>query len=165
MKPKLFTFIVLSILFQCIDAVASDSNQPNCNLNYLVIEHLDGNVFDYSFDENPKLSFSYDELCITSGHYSVTYPYNSLRRYYFKEGEQSSIEVPKTKMSISFKGDCLHISLEKSNEIIYIYSSIGAIIHSALTDSNGEVLINFQDFDSGLYIIKCLDISTKIYKK
>lgn len=155
--------IITSLLVGLSTLLAGATNSQK-GYNSLVFERLDGSMVEYSFNEMPKIYFDEVNLCLTTNSYTVTYPTNELRRYYFKD-KSSSIETVTINSDIYFDNDRLSFYLNKANEKINMYSLTGALIASAITSSEGCATINIENIPCGIYIIEYLNVSTKIMKR
>lgn len=132
----------------------------------LVVELTSGETATFILEEKPRLTFTGEELMITSGEYETVYPLASLQRYTFKSVEASGMTQPadNTPTMTQTAGHMRLDGLDPGTRI-KTFSVNGILVASDVADSNGSATISVNNLPKGVYIIKYGDKSTKIKKQ
>lgn len=156
---KKFHTIALLLLFAVISAYSSTS--PNT----LVIKLCSGETTNYLFTDKPKLTFNGTQLVIKSDSYEVTYELQQLERYYFIKTQTDGINAPQSANDkFDFRNDLLFMTGLKSGDLVSVYTTAGQLATSVSAGSDGNAVISLTGMQSGTYIVKYGNVSTKIRK-
>lgn len=155
---------LISTLILCALTMAAGHAENKAEA--LVIELASGETATFILEERPRLTFTGEELTITSGDYETSYPLASLQRYTFKFAESSGITQSADK-SQTITQTAGHIRLDglSPGTQIKTFSVNGILVASDAADSNGSATISVSNLPKGVYIIKYGDKSTKIKKQ
>lgn len=134
---KRFLLLLLFTVLFCIS---------NCFANSTVnIHQKSGEVYSCSFKDKPIITYKENILCLSSASVKIEYPLSELVKLTFSENG-SDIE------SLQVDGNNVEVS---------IYSINGQLLKSG----TGSFMLDIKDLQSGAYIIKQGEITTKIIKK
>ncbi len=133
--------------------------------NSFVLYHKNGSVTGFSFSEKPVISYSGNELVVTTGSVTVQYPLDLLHKIAV-EGQIESvtaideITVPDTEFSFSEEGT--DVRGEKPGTPFYVFDMKGMKCAEGTIDAEGKANIRLSSLPSGIYIVKTLSTSFKI---
>lgn len=135
---------------------------PNINAQDLVIEMTNQQKEYYNLSTLPKISFSEQELIITSDKLEIRYNRSQIQKYYFDLGS-TQIEVPHQVASFEQHGDDIFLrNLDKKSKV-FVYNASGNLIFSKR--ANAELKISLKGQRPGIYIIKTNNKTYKISKQ
>lgn len=132
-------FLLLS-LFSVLLGIGDCFAQSSVN-----IHQKNGDVFSCSFKEKPIITYKENILCLSSTSVKIEYPLSDLVKLTFSENG-SDIES---------------LQVDGNDAEIRIFSINGQLLKSG----TGSFMLDIKDLQSGAYIIKQGEITTKIIKK
>lgn len=133
--------------------------------NALVIRLLSGETATYLLQEKPHIKFTATDLVITWGEYEANYPVADLERYYFKHIEQTGLDnLSEELLSLHQAENELIVTGMKQGATINVYTPSGVMIATAKASSDGDAVIQMENFADGVYIVKYGNKTTKIKK-
>lgn len=122
----------------------------------LKVSLTDGNSEIYSLSEKPKISFSGEDMLITSSTVSTTYARSTVSAITFQEISTSIANVKEGNNTIyRFNND----KFEAEGTEISVYSTSGALV------AKGKDAVSLQSLQPGVYVVKAGKQSIKINKK
>ena len=129
----------------------------------------DGTVAKFAFTEKPVVTYSANELVMTTTKTSVRYPINRLQKVVFDVDENvTSVEDVKSSTSgdvkFSFRDGSLVVSGGNAGAIVNLYQSNGVFAGQFRLDGDGSVAIPTSNLSRGVYIVNTQKMSFKFYK-
>ena len=137
--------------------------------NAFVIYQKDGMVTTFSFAEKPILSYSGNELVLTTTETSVQYPIYMLQKVAFdmKDIDMEDIEDGIKGVSVyadvrySFREGSLFISGCEPGALVSLYNLKGMKVGQYRLDAEGKATIPLQTLSKDTYIVKAGNLSFK----
>lgn len=117
----------------------------------LVVEHPGGST-QFLLSVHPVISYSGDDMIITSPEGKFSYLRSEVNRIYFTQ-ETNSAAVIKADMKVSLSGDMLSISGIENAEAVTVYDLAGRRVNVSSTIEPEAVVINFSQTPKDTYII------------
>ncbi len=155
--------IILTFIIVCVGIIIhADTTQ-----NALTVLAKDGTKVSYALSERPKVTFSGDDLIITSGDNEVRYPLSQMSRFTFElttgidmvDAEGSNITP------FEFNGDTLLFPAIDKNCQVLIYATDGKLMISRDVKSGTILRIPLNSLNSGIYLVNVSGITYKIVKR
>ena len=135
--------------------------------NAIAIYQKDGNVATFAFLEKPIVTYSGNDLVLTTKKTTVTYPVYMLQKIVFDlkdiVDDVDALEV-EGKSEFSFQGETLNISGGEPGSFVFIYNMSGMMVGQYRLDSNGHASIPISGMDKSLYIVKTTRFTFKFRK-
>ena len=135
--------------------------------NSIAIHQKDGNVATFAFSEKPVVTYSGNDLVLTTKQTTVTYPVYMLQKIVFDlkdiADDIDALEV-EGKSEFSFQGETLNISGGEPGSSVFIYNMSGMMVDQYRLDSNGHASIPISGMDKSLYIVKTTRFTFKFRK-
>ncbi len=137
------------------------------NENAIAIHQVDGSIITYAFEDKPVISYSGEELVISTSSISVQYSLAYLRKLTL-EGDWNRVDgidqatIPGTEFS--FSDDGANVCGEKPGTPFYVFNTRGMKLHQGIIDANGKADIRMTNLPKGIYVIKTQSTSFKIKK-
>ena len=157
MKPKLTT-ILLSLMFTTV-AWAQ---------NAVTIYQTDGKTANFAFAEKPVVTYTEDNLVLTTTKTSVQYPIYLIQKIEFQEEWFAPTDIKPTieeaDVKFSFQGGVITISGGVPNSEVFIYNIKGLKVRQYRLDEQGNTSISTTNLDKDIYIVKTKNISFKFRK-
>lgn len=157
MKSKiLFTIAVLLALL--IDSQTVRAQR-------LVIWQKDGSKVSFNLDEQPKTTFTADNLVITTATSTLNYPLAKIQRYTY-EGAALSVRDFKTEgIAISHEGNMVMVKGLAIGKTVAVYRMDGTQILTKRSDNSDLLTISLGNLPTGVYMIKVGEITYKFLKR
>ena len=159
MKGKRLLISMLALLCCCTGAWAQ---------NAVAIHQIDGQVVTFAFTEKPVVTYSGNDLVLTTTKTSVQYPIYKLRKIDFNVSvdDWTGIEEVKVKADVqfSFAGGILSIRGGEPGSSVYLYNIRGHQMGMYRLDSNGNATIPMQGLGKDFYIVKSKSFTFKFRK-
>lgn len=121
-------------------------------VNSLNVHSKTGNVSSYLFSDQPVVTYSSDNLVITTQKVTVEYPIADLERVTFSETEDSAID--QVKMNSNGEADNTVTVYGMNGNVVGTYSAEG-----------GVARLIIDDLQAGTYVVRNGSITYKIIKK
>ncbi len=136
--------------------------------NTVVIYQKDGQVATFAFTEKPVVTYSGNNLVITTENTSVQYPVSMLHKLEFdiRLSIPTGIDDAKEKRvgQFSFSGGQLLISGGEAGSEVSIYTLRGAKAAQYRLDSNGSASIPLQGLGKAVYVVRTKGFTFKFHK-
>ena len=158
MKQRLFLLLLQIII--CMTA---------CAQNAIAVYQKDGQIVKFAFTENPVVTYSGNDVVLTTTKTTVQYPIYMLQKIAFdvevtatdvKELEQDA----KPAMQFRFEGGMLVITGGEAGSTVSLYSLSGVMEGQYRLDSDGRATIPLQQLGKSLYIVKNNRVTFKFRK-
>lgn len=136
--------------------------------NAVTILQKDGLSFSYAFDEKPVVTYSANNLILTTTQASVEYPISTIRKIYFSDTESdpaTAVETVTNNPELEIDDFTITITGAKADAIILLIGPDGKTLNSYKTDSEGNASFSIAELPDGLYIISSDNLTCKILKK
>ncbi|MDO4160400.1 MAG: hypothetical protein Q4D41_08090 [Prevotellaceae bacterium] len=122
----------------------------------LKVSFTDGSSATYALSEKPKVSFSGQDMTITSSDASTSYPRSEIVKITFEEITTSITDVnDANNITYSFNNDIF----EAEGTEISVYSTSGSLV------TKGSDMVSLRSLQSGVYVVRAGKQSIKIRKK
>ena len=137
--------------------------------NTLTIHQKDGQQFSYGFGEKPVVTFTDNDLIVTTANENVklTLALTSVEKFTFDSNETAVNDIKDNaqKASISLDEYSVYIANVKENAVVSLSSADGKQLQAFKADADGTVSFSIADLPNGTYIISSENLSVKIQKK
>lgn len=148
----------------CLMAVAAQAQTDAM----ILTSDEDGTAVEYALSDNPRVSFSGDNVVVTTTSTEATY-YAMAKKFtvkYGKSGSVTSIDGISTDgNAVSQDGSTIRLSGLPAGSGVYLYDVSGKVHKSLKADADGRCELSLADVARGVYIVKAYRVSAKITKK
>ena len=153
---KLFTLLCLAL-----------SAVPVFCQNILTVHQKDGNVFRYSFEEKPVVTFTDKDIVLKSTKVEVQFDMTKVAKFTFNESATPAdgIKADDAQSSIVLDEYTVSISGAKADMDVRFMASDGKVLQTFRTGQDGSVEFSIADYPEGTYLISSESVSVKILKK
>lgn len=135
--------------------------------NAIVVHHIDGSATAFAFSEQPVITYSKEDLVLTTKNITVQYPLAMLRKIAV-EGQADIItsieDTPIADTSFSFTNEETSVQGEEPGTPFYVFNTNGMKVAQGIIDSQGKANIPTTSLSPGIYIIKTQSTSFKIMR-
>lgn len=155
MKRILFLLILFSAIL------------PMAAQNTLNVHQKDGQIISFGFEEKPVVTFTDNELVVTSTKSEARYQLAAVAKFTF-DVEGTAVEGIKDDVrtaAISLDEYVVSLTGAKPEITVRLIASDGKVLQSYKTDRNGYVQFSIADLPEGTYIISSESLNVKILKK
>ena len=157
MKRHLLTTLVLFFT-----AVASWAQ------NAVAIYQVDGQVATFAFTEKPVVTYSGNDLVLTTTKTSVQYPIYKLRKIDFDISfdDLTGIEDARVKSDVqfSFRGGALTVRDGEPGSQVTLYNIKGVKVAQYRLDGDGNATIPTESLGKDFYVVKSKSFTFKFRK-
>lgn len=137
--------------------------------NTLTIHQKDGQQFSYGFGEKPVVTFTDNDLIVTTANENVklTLALTSVEKFTFDSNETAVNDIKDNaqKASISLDEYSVYIANVKENAVVSLSAADGKQLQAFKAGADGTVSFSIADLPNGTYIISSENLSVKIQKK
>lgn len=131
----------------------------------LVIWQKDGTKVSYDLDEQPKTTFTAEDLVITTATATISYPLTKIQRYTYEGGALGVQDIKADGISISHVGDNVIVKGLKNGKFVTIYSIDGTQQLAKRSDGSARMTLSLSSLPAGVYVIKADEITYKFLKR
>lgn len=131
----------------------------------LVIWQKDGSRVSYNLDEQPKTTFTTDDLVITTTTRTVNYPLSKIRRYTYEGGTLSVYDVEVQGISITQHQDEITVKGLPVGKSALVYAIDGKQLLSKRSDGSSNLTLSLSSLANGVYVIKAEEVTYKFTKR
>ena len=136
--------------------------------NAVAIHQVDGQVATFAFTEKPVVTYSGNNLVLTTTNTSVQYPIYMLKKIDFDVSfdDLTGIESVEKKADAQFRFQDGMISVVggESGSQVFLYSMSGTKVGQYRLDGSGHIDIPVQHLSKGIYIIQTKHFTFKFRK-
>lgn len=157
MRPK--TILTITILLLSVFCGRTVHAQR------LVIWQKDGSKVSYNLDEQPKTTFTTEDLVITTTTTSISYPLAKIQRYTYEGGTLSVRDVKQDGISLSHDGDLIIVKGLASGKSVTVHRVDGVQLLTKRSDGSDSLTLSLSSLPSGVYVIKADEITYKFLKR
>lgn len=152
--------------FQNIVEMEQDNPDDEELTAKVVIWTKTGEKCVYLLKEEPKISFTQEELLIETATLSATYPLSEFRRITYKEDDDNPVAtgIMDVKDGNNRFGESLSFMDMAEGTLVSIYSANGTLV-SAFHLSASNRKLSLSELPQGIYLVKVNNITYKIRKK
>lgn len=135
--------------------------------NTLTVHQKDGQKLSFGFDEKPVVTFTDNELVVTSSGTEVRYPLSAVDKFTFNDKTTASEQIKEDvkKASITLDEYIVLLTGALPDISVSLVASDGKVLQSFRTDSDGSLQFSIADIPEGIYIISSNNINIKILKR
>ena len=137
--------------------------------NAVAIYQVDGQVATFAFTEKPVVTYSGNDLVLTTTKTSVTYPIYKLRKIDFDISfdELTGIDEAKVKTDVqfSFCGGTLTVRGGEPGSQVTIYNIKGVKVAQYRLDDDGNATIPTENHGKDFYVVKSKSFTFKFRKQ
>jgi len=156
-KRKLFTMVLLWLMAAGVLAQ-----------NAVILYHYNGTTSSFAFSEKPVISYSGNDLVLTTKNTAVQYPVHMLRKIDFGNSFEESIvgidEMKSVDTQFSFYDGKLTIQGDEPFSRVYIYTLKGMKVGEYQLDSQGNAFISTTSLSNNFYVVKTKRFTFKFRK-
>ena len=157
MMPK----TILTIIILLLTLFNSESAQAQ----RLVIWQKDGSKVNYNLDEQPKTTFTAEDLVITTKTTTINYPLTKIQRYTYEGGTLSVRDVKSEGISISHEGDLIIVKGLTTGKSVAVHRIDGSQLIAKRSDGSDRLTLFLERLPAGVYVIKADNITYKYLKR
>ncbi len=134
--------------------------------NAFVVYQTDGYVTGFAFSDKPVLSYSGENLVVTTNSITVQYPLAMVSKIVVEGKWQTVTGIEETTIDthFSFSDEGANVRGEKPGTPFYVFDMKGSKISQGTIDAEGKANIRLSSLPSGIYIVKTQSTSFKIKK-
>ena len=136
--------------------------------NAVAIYQVDGQVATFAFTEKPVVTYSGNDLVLTTTKTSVTYPIYKLRKIDFDISfdDLTGIEDARVKSDVqfSFRGGALTVRDGEPGSQVTIYNIKGVQVGQYRLDGDGNATIPTENLGKDFYVVKSSSFTFKFRK-
>ena len=162
MKKHIFAALIALALasFASIKAETSYS---------LLVNTVDGQTVEYSFEYLPIATFEGDEMIITDDRSidGMRFAMDNVVNMTFKvESETSAVDsvTEASRIKVSVAGDLLKVSGLEAGARLVVYDASGKIVASVNADQYGATDVNVGNLGKGVFMVAIADFSFKFIR-
>ncbi len=135
--------------------------------NALLVWTKSGEKVSYLLSDRPVVSYSGDDLLLTTTEVSVAYPLGDLHKFTFDESSTTGIgdAIEDVSSSMEYRDNTLFFTSLNSGSMVWIYSTSGHLMDSGKADANGALTFSVSTYEKGMYILKTETLTYKIIKQ
>ena len=140
---------------------------PMAAQNKLNVHQKDGQIFSFGFEEKPVVTFTDNELVLTSAGAEARFQLVEIAKFTFDE-EGTAVQGIKDdsgKAAISLDEYCISLTGAKPETEVRLIASDGKVLQLYKTDRSGYVQFSIAELPVGSYIISSESLNVKIMKK
>ena len=137
--------------------------------NAVAIHQADGQVATFAFTEKPVVTYSGNDLVLTTTKTSVQYPIYKLKKIDFNVSfdDLTGIKAAKEKADAQFRfrDGTLTVRGGEAGSHVYIYNIKGVKVGQYRLDSDGNATIPLSDLSKDFYVVKSQSFTFKFRKQ
>lgn len=135
------------------------------DINAMMLHLASGKQVICLLDEKPIVTFSGDELVLTTHMNEVSYQSADVLKFTYLYVDPAGIDQVGVPQSMfSFRGNALSVSGAEPDSQIAVYSVDGALVASAKADKKGAASIILPELSGKVYVVKTSVANFKITK-
>lgn len=159
-----------------ITATSKNGLSATCTVNIpyptpqLYVWMRNGECMTFGFEEKPTLSFTTDNVSISTKSTTIEYLNNEIHKYLIVDAavknENSSVTPLVESIDIlEIKQEMVKISGSTPKSAVQVYSIWGNMTNDYCVDDEGCVMFSTSTYPQGVYIIKTENTTFKFYKR
>lgn len=166
----------LSLGVANITAISKNGLSATCTVNIpyptpqLYVWMRNGECMTFGFEEKPTLSFTTDNVSISTKSTTIEYPNNEIHKYLIvdaavKNENSSATPLVESMDILEIKQEIIKISGSTPRSAVQVYTIWGNMINDYCVDDEGCVMFSTSTYPQGVYIIKTENTTFKFYKR
>lgn len=132
---------------------------------HLIIWQKDGSKVSYDLDEQPKTTFTTEDLVVTTATTTISYPLSKIQRYTYEGAQLSVRDVKAQGISISHDDDRIIVKGLASGKTVSVYTIGGVQLLTKISDGAERLTLSLSSLPLGVYVIKADEITYKFTKQ
>lgn len=167
--------LLLTTRENVVEYTASDVKKFTIEpLYYFVAWLTDGSRYAYALGEHPVVTYSNDELLLTTKEQQVTYSASEVHKFTFSlsdityKGElppSTAVSSQEQHPLLDIRHGDIFLSGCRPGSVINVYGADGKHLQTVSANDNGNASLSTVFYPSGVYIIKTETITHKIIKR
>ena len=157
---KFFLFLFLCVGIVSANAIAAKQ---------LVVQAKDGTKVSYLLKSYPNISFTENEINISSNDVVITYSVSQTAKFYYEtveiDQETGLTDIQTEETIYRQEGNAIIFSSLKEGSRISMYAINGSLIYSKDNIPSGEYMFSLDNLSTGAYLINVNEITCKIIKQ
>lgn len=140
---------------------------PMTAQNTLNVHQKDGQTFSFGFDEKPVITFTDNELVLTSSGTEAWFQLVEIAKFTFDDEGTAvkGIKDDTSNAAISLDEYSISLTGAKPETEVRLIASDGKVLKSYKTDRSGSAQFSIAELPAGTYIISSESLDVKIQKK
>jgi len=157
MRPKLIatTIALLLTMFACGMSQAQT----------LVVWQKDGSKVYYDLEDQPRTTFTKEDLIITTKNETVNFPLSKMMRYTYEGGSVGIENVQAKEIIITHRADNIIATGLPSGKTLCVYSVDGKLLVSKRSDGSARLTLSLSQLPLGVYVVKAEEVTYKFIKR
>ena len=155
MEKKKLIILFLAITFSWLSIHAQT----------LVIWQKDGSKVYYNLDDQPKTTFTADDLVITTAQTTINYPLAKILRYTYEDSSQGINDTKELGICITHRSDEVIVTGLQQGKTIFAYGADGKQLISKRSDGSKRQVLSLSQLPTGVYVIKAETVNYKFTKR
>lgn len=131
----------------------------------LVIWQKGGSKVYFNLDDQPKTTFTTDELVITTNTATYNYPLANISRYTYEGGALSILNIKPQSVSITQNSNDIIVTGLPVGKTTSVYSVDGKLIIQKRSDGASRLTLSLSNLPVGVYVIKAEEVTYKVTKR
>lgn len=157
MKYRFITLFVALLM--------SDLYAETLQAQILVVWQKGGSKVYFNLDEQPKTTFTTNELVITTSTATYNYPLANISRYTYEGGALSVSNTKTQTISITQNIDDVIVTGLPVGKTASVYGVDGKLIIQKRSDGTNRLILSLSDIPAGVYAIKAEEVTYKFTKR
>lgn len=131
----------------------------------LVVWQKDGGKVYYNLDDQPKTTFTANDLVITAAQTTISYPLAKILRYTYESGSQGIDDVKEQGICITHRADEVIVTGLPQGKTISVFGADGKQLLSRRSDGSTRQTLSLIKLPIGVYVIKAETVNYKFMKR
>lgn len=131
----------------------------------LVVWQKDGSKVYYSLDDEPKTTFTLEELVIQTSTATFSYPLQNMLRYTYESSTVGIDDMKSKGLRVTHRGNDVIVKGLPQGKSIAVYSVGGKLLLLKNSDGSIRQTLSLNQFPPGVYVIKADPINYKFMKQ
>jgi len=134
--------------------------------NAIAVYQQDGKVAKFGFAEKPVVTYTDNNLVISTTQTTVQYPIYMLKKMEFDvDWTIDAVEAVKADTQFSFRDGTLAVRGGEAGSQVYIYTIKGVMVGQYRLDSDGNATIPLSNLSKDFYVVKSKRFTFKFRKQ
>lgn len=155
---RIFFFVLLISIFVTTNVTAQ---------NTVTIHQKDGQSVSYGFSAKPVITYTDNDLVVTTADAEMQYPLVSVSKITFSDQSTDAGSIPEETKApqLELENYVVSISGAKAGVSVMLVGPDGKTLINTKTDSHGDVSFSIAEQPEGVYVIKSENLTFKIIRK
>ncbi len=148
--------VTLLLTILCVSTVQAQT---------LVVWQKDGSKVYYSLDDEPKTTFTLEELVIQTSTATFSYPLQNMLRYTYESSTVGIDDMKSKGLRVTHRGNDVIVTGLPQGKSIAVYGVDGKLLLSRQSDGATRQTLSLSQFPTGVYVIKADTVNYKFMKQ